>query len=75
MPEGDESSKAKRKRKARAIKEGNEPKGVAYPGTDARAWATVDKLPGGGRKIASRQKLPFGPLGGSGRKTNRARSS
>ena len=75
MPRGDKSSKAKRKRQVRAIEEGNESKGVARTEGNARAWAAVNKLPGEGMKVASRRKLPSGPLGGSGRKTNRARSS
>lgn len=34
-----------------------------------------DKLLGGVTKFNSRRKLPSGPLGGSGRKTNLARKS
>ena len=41
----------------------------------ARAWADANKLHDGGKKAASRRKLPSGPLGGSGRKTNLSRSS
>ncbi len=41
----------------------------------ARSWAAANKLIGNGKQMTSRQKLPYGPLGGSGRKTNRSRSS
>ncbi len=41
----------------------------------ARSWSASNKLLGNGKKMTSRQKLPYGPLGGSGRKTNRSRSS
>ena len=47
---------------------------AARPKKEARAWATVAKLPGGGNKIDARRNAPSGPLGGSGRKTNLSRS-
>ena len=76
MPRGDKSVDAdKQKRQAGAIEKGREQKGVARPEAEARAWAAANKLHSGGKKIASRRKLPSGPLGGSGRKTNLARSS
>lgn len=76
MPRRDKSADtAKQKRQARAIEKGNEQKGAARPEAEARAWAAANKLHAGGKKIASRRKLPSGPLGGSGRKTNLARSS
>ena len=76
MPRGDKSADTdKQKRQARAIEKGHEQKGVVRPEAEARAWAAANKLHGGGNKIASRRKLPSGPLGGSGRKTNLARSS
>lgn len=61
--------------KAGAMEKGAQQKGVARPEAEARAWAAANKLHSGGKKMASRQKLPSGPLGGSGRKTNLARSS
>lgn len=74
MPRGEKSAYTDtQKRQARANEPGQERKGVARPEAEARAWA--DKLHGGGKKAAIRRKLPSGPLGGSGRKTNLARSS
>ena len=63
------------KQQLETIKEGNAQKDVSRPRTKARAWGTVNKLPGGGNKIDARRKVPSGPLGGSGRKTNLSRSS
>jgi hypothetical protein len=65
----------KQQRQAAAIEKGQQQKGVGRPETDARAWAAANKLHSGDKKTASRRKLPSGPLGGSGRKTNLARSS
>jgi hypothetical protein len=76
MPRGDKSADTdKHKRQARAVEKGHEKKAVGRPEAEARAWAAASKLHGGGKKIASRRKLPSGPLGGSGRKTILARSS
>jgi len=74
MPQGDKSADtAKGKRQAGAIKKGQ--KSVGRPGAQARALATVNKHQGGGKNNGSGRKVPFGPVGGSGRKTNLARSS
>jgi hypothetical protein len=76
MPQGDKSACTdKQKRQAGAVEKGYEQKGVARPAAEARAWATVNKLHGGGKKMTSGRKVPSGPVGGSGRKTNLARSS
>ena len=76
MPQGDKSAYTeKQKRQAGAIEKGYEQKGVPRPEAEARAWATVNKLNGGGKKFGSGRKVPFGPVGGLGRKTNLARSS
>lgn len=78
MPQGDKSNRTdKQQRAAGAIEQGNEPKAVGRPEAKARAWATANKLNGGGKKIGSGRKLkiPSGPVGGSGRKTNLSRSS
>ena len=76
MPQGDKSAYTdKQKRQAGAIKKGNEQTGAARPEAEARAWGTVNKLHGAGKKIGSGRKVPSGPVGGSGRKTNLARSS
>ena len=73
MPKPDKVDADKQERES--VEEGNARRDVSRPSTKARAWATVNKLPGGGNKIDARRKVPSGPLGGSGRKTNLSRSS
>ena len=76
MPRGDKSSySSKQKRQARHIEEGYEKRGTGKKEAERRAWATVNKVHGGGKKIGSGRKVPSGPVGGSGRKTNLSRSS
>jgi hypothetical protein len=76
MPRGDKSAHTdKQRRPAGTIGTGLEQKGVSRPATEARAWPTVNKLQGPGKKFDARRKVPSGPVGGSGRKTNLARSS
>lgn len=76
MPRGEKpADTGKHKRQAVAGAKGHVQEGVARPEAEARSWAAANKLHSGGKKIAPRQKLPSGPLGGSGRKTNLARSS
>jgi len=59
MPQGDKSSYTdKQKRQAGHIEAGYEKKGLSTKDAEARVWATVNKLDGGGKKS------------GSGRKTN-----
>jgi len=63
MSQGDKSSYTdKQKRQAAHIEDGYEKKGLAVKTATARAWATVNKLTGGGKKS------------GSGRKTNRKKA-
>ncbi|HEX6643066.1 MAG TPA: hypothetical protein VF037_00195 [Gemmatimonadales bacterium] len=63
MPQGDKSAYTdKQKRQARKIEEGYEDRGVPEEEAERRAWATVNKMTGGGRKSGS----------GRGRKTNLA---
>jgi plasmid stabilization system protein ParE len=51
MPRGDKSKYTdKQKRQAEHIEEGYEEKGVPEDEAEARAWATVNKLTGGGKK-------------------------
>jgi hypothetical protein len=51
MPQGDKSSYTdKQKRQARHIEEGYEKKGVAPAEAKRRAWATENKVSGGGKK-------------------------
>ena len=58
MPSGDKSKyTTKQKRKAGHIAESYEDKGVPADEAEARAWATVNKVTGGGRKSgAGRRK-------------------
>jgi hypothetical protein len=57
MPQGDKSSyTAKQKRQAKHIEAGYENKGVGTKTAEARAWATVNKLTGGGKKSGSGRK-------------------
>jgi len=58
MPQGDKSKYTdKQKRQAEHIEQGYEKKGVSTKTAEERAWATVNKVTGGGRK-----------KGGSGRR-------
>jgi hypothetical protein len=51
MPQGDKSSYTnKQKRQAAHIEEGYEQRGVSTRTAKARAWATVNKQDGGGKK-------------------------
>ena len=54
MPQGDKSSYTSRqKRKAEHIEEGYEKRGVGSKEAARRAWATVNKEEGGGKKSGS----------------------
>lgn len=54
MPRGDKSSyTSKQKRKAEHIEEGYEKRGVGAKEAARRAWATVNKESGGGKKSGS----------------------
>jgi len=57
MPQGDKSSYTdKQKRQAVHIEEGYEKRGLSTKTAEARAWATVNKLSGGGKKSGSGRK-------------------
>ncbi len=63
MPQGDKSAYTdKQKRQARKIEEGYEERGVSEDEAERRAWATVNKMTGGGKKSGS----------GRGKKINKA---
>lgn len=63
MPRGDKSKYTdKQKRQAEHIEEGYEDRGLGEKESERRAWATVNKMTGGGRKSGS----------GVGRATNKA---
>ena len=54
MPQGDKSAYTdKQKRKAAAIEEGYEDRGLSKDEAERRAWATVSKDDGGGKKAGS----------------------
>jgi plasmid stabilization system protein ParE len=54
MPRGDKSSyTSKQKRQAEHIEEGYEKRGVGKKEAERRAWATVNKETGGGKKSGS----------------------
>jgi hypothetical protein len=54
MPRGDKSSyTGKQKRMARHIEESYEQRGVSVKTAEKRAWATVNKVTGGGKKSGS----------------------
>ena len=57
MSQGDKSSYTdKQKRQAAHIEAGYEKKGFSTKNAAARAWATVNKLDGGGKKSGSGRK-------------------
>jgi hypothetical protein len=65
MPSGDKSSySGKQKRRAEHIEQGYEKRGVSSKEAARRAWATVNKESGGGKKSGS----------GRGKKENRSAS-
>jgi hypothetical protein len=65
MPRGDKGAYTdKQKRQAEHIEEGYEKKGVSSKEAEARAWATVNKESGGGKKSGS----------GRGKKGNKSSS-
>jgi hypothetical protein len=54
MPRGDKSSYTdKQKRMAAHIEEGYENRGLGTRESEKRAWATVNKVTGGGKKSGS----------------------
>jgi plasmid stabilization system protein ParE len=65
MPRGDKSTYTdKQKRQAEHIEEGYEDRGVSKKEAESRAWATVNKESGGGKKSGS----------GRGKKSNKSSS-
>ena len=65
MPRGDKSSYTdKQKRQAEHIEESFEERGVSKKEAERRAWATVNKESGGGKKSGS----------GRGKKSNKSAS-
>ena len=63
MPRGSKAAYTpKQKRQAEHIEEGYEQRGIGKDEAERRAWATVNKISGGGKKSGS----------GRGKKTNKA---
>jgi len=59
MPRGDKSAYTnKQKRQAEHIEEGYKERGVSEDEAEARAWATVNKQSGGGKKSGSGRGHP-----------------
>ena len=59
MPRGDKSKYTeKQKRQAEHIEEGYEDRGVSEPEAERRAWATVNRMTGGGKKSGSGRGQP-----------------
>ena len=59
MPQGDKSAYTdKQKRQAEHIEEGYEKRGVSEDEAEKRAWATVNKMTGGGKKSGSGRGKP-----------------
>lgn len=81
MPRGDKSAYTdKQKRKAQHIEEGYEKRGVSHEEAERRAWATVNKDDGGGKKSgAGRGKSTGNPAahkgGEAGGKASASRSA
>ena len=60
MPRGDKSKYTdKQKRQAEHIEEGYEQRGVPQEEAERRAWATVNKMTGGGKKSGSGRGRPI----------------
>jgi plasmid stabilization system protein ParE len=75
MPRGDKSAyTGKQKRQAEHIEEGYEDRGVSEGEAEKRAWATVNKMTGGGKKTGSGRgkRVNKGPARKGGRKGGRA---
>lgn len=61
MPQGDKSKYTdKQKRQAEHIAEGYKEQGVPEKEAEARAWATVNKEDGGGKKPGGSGRKPDG---------------
>ena len=56
MPAGRGADSTKQKRQAEHIEEGYERKGTSKKEAERRAWATVNKQTGGGKKSGSGRK-------------------
>ena len=77
MPRGDKSSySSKQKRQAEHIEHGYEHRGTSKKEAERRAWATVNKMTGGGKKRGSGRGRAMNKSSArkGGRKGGRARA-
>jgi plasmid stabilization system protein ParE len=77
MPRGDKSAYTdKQARKADHIAEGYEQRGVSEPEAERRAWATVNKEDGGGKKSGAGRGKPqnHAPSAKGGHKSQASRT-
>jgi len=77
MPRGDKSSySSKQKRQAEHIEQGYEHRGTSKKEAERRAWATVNKMTGGGKKRGSGRGRAMNKSSArkGGRKGGRARA-
>jgi len=84
MPRGDKSAYTdKQKRQAEHIEEGYKKRGVSQDKAEQRAWATVNKQTGGGKKSGSGRGKPEntssarkgGKKGGAARRSSGTRAA
>ena len=78
MPKGSKRSyTSKQKRQAEHIEEGYQKQGVSKKTAEARAWATVNKMTGGGKKSGSGRgkEVNKAPAKKGGRKGGKATAS
>ena len=77
MPRGDKGSySAKQKRQAEHIEKGYESRGTSSGEAKRRAWATVNKMTGGGKRAGSGRgkKVNLSPARKGGRIGGRSRA-
>ena len=77
MPRGDKSSySTKQKRQAEHIEQGYKKRGTRTKEAKRRAWATVNKMTGGGKRAGSGRgkKINLSPARKGGRIGGRARA-
>ena len=75
MPRGSKSSyTSKQRRKAEHIEEGYEKRGVGKRESERRAWATVNKQSGGGKKSGSGRRRKTAAARKSGQSARRSHS-
>ncbi len=74
MPRGDKSAyTAKQQRKARHIEDSELARGRSLEAAARIAWATVNKLDGGGKLAGAGRKAAAAPRGAQARTRSRAR--